>query len=216
MGAWMDSPTLPEEPQAGDVILVARVGNSKLVSRIIRRSTDCWYSHALIALGEGRFMHSTPDRMGAAAYINGEDEFREVVGRGNVCDLFRPQTAPDAHALRSYAESLNRQSDHAVPAQLRVVYSDGILMALALLRWIQRRPRLLATRRGSRLHEALLVATGTARNRVFCSSLVHELLEAAGSPVAAPPFPHAFVESGRPVRSIPKVGKGECLVAKAA
>lgn len=187
---------------------MARVKGARWVSRRIQRITGSWYSHAMIALGDGRYAHAVPKRGGTIELLEGEEEMgTEILDRA-MHDLYRPKTAPDPDLLMAAVEDFRILAEEFRPVQTHpcggvketpgMLFSDGSLLVLALLKGLE--SDRLTDRwwfpRRERLRNALLVTANDSDSRLFCSEFVHRVLDRAGARPAAPPRGQAFIDLG--------------------
>lgn len=190
-------------PVSGDVLLVARLRQAGWVSRLIQKYTVSWYSHALVALGDGRFAHAVPGKDEAVRIVASDTELKQLIKWGSVYDLYRPDRPPQTAALLESVAHFQSKDFRArevrtnpcerISSQPGYIFSDGDLLALLLLRLCQK-SSLADESATRRLINAIVAAVEDAQGRLFCSGFVHRVLEAGGSrPVAGPPS-SAFVD----------------------
>lgn len=192
--------------EAGDVVLVARLGGSRWVSRAIQRVTRSWYSHSLISLGGERFAHALPKRGGTITVLESDDDLARGIVDDVLYDLYRPEVAPSPDRLVEAVEhyraraaewTVNESPCGRLAEAPGVLFSDGALLVLATLGWLDRWPEWLRARpRYQRLRDALLVTANDKDGRLFCSEFVHRVLDAAGARPVAPPKNRAFIDLG--------------------
>ncbi len=204
------------EAEPGDIVLVARLKGAAWVSKAIQRYTGSWYSHALVALGDGRYAHAIPAPGGSVVVLD-EAQLSRLITSGPVYDLFRPAAPPDPGRLeaavaelhaRARADAPKRESPcgfiSALPA---AVFSDGNLVALGALKFFENHPNALRLPYARRLRNALLVAAEDGEGRLLCSGFVHRVLDLAGARPAAPPPGAAFLDlTDFPTDELPMLG----------
>lgn len=204
-------------PLAGDVVLVAKVVGTPWVSSMIQRHTRSWYAHVLLALGRNRFVHAVPGPQGAIVYLEGGDGLAAYADTGAVYDLYRPKNAPDEsvllacisdlHSLATQDPQTIKLSSGFVTVRRDVVFSDGTILALTFLHKLQQWPNLFESDRAVILRNAVVLSIEDYEGRLFCSSFVHRVLDAAGSRPAAPPVDESFIDlSGFPTDEKPTRG----------
>lgn len=192
------------EAEAGDVVLVARTYDARLVSRGIRKLTGSWYTHAMVALGQGRYAHSIPGEA-SVVLVENETQMSRLMSTGAVHDLFRPQEPADSLELEKTVRALHAKSQAIrapgeswpcahPPDDAAAYYSDGHIVALALLRLFQQTPELLTRPGAMNLHDALIVTAEDADGHLSCSSFVHRVLDESGARPKAPPSGQAFID----------------------
>jgi hypothetical protein len=191
------------QPEAGDVLLVARIREASWVSHVIQKFTASWYSHALVALGDGRFAHAFPGKDKAVEILGSDQSLRRLITWGSVYDLYRPDRSVDSPALWDSvnmfdSESLRFRQVRTNPCErisreFGYIFSDGDLLALLFLRLCQR-SRFAEGAFCRRLIESIVTAVEDAQGRLFCSGFVHRALDAAGARPIAPPAADAFVD----------------------
>ena len=193
------------EPQPGDVILFARVRDGKFASRLIQRATGSWYTHSIVALGDDRYAHAIPRKIGSVEIIEGDKALAELIETGTSADLFRPKEPPDLGNLnKSVQDFFDRSRVPSVRTEWpckrinkypSVFFSDGNLLALFIAREFQKEKSLLKTVDGKRLRNAAIVAAEDGESRqIFCSSFVHRVLAQAGCYLAPPPPGESYVD----------------------
>jgi hypothetical protein len=158
----------------------------------------------MIALGGGRYAHARPGPGGNIVIVGSDKELATLIHGGSIYDLFRPEVRPPVDRLLAVVDEFRARSMEPPSANLSacgrisrypgVIYSDGNLLALALLRACQTCPLLLGAASGQRLRDAVLVAAEDGEGRVLCSGFVHRVLDAAGARPVAPPFSKAFID----------------------
>lgn len=188
------------------MVIVARLGGSRWVSRAIQRVTRSWYSHSLIALGGGRFAHAVPKRGGTITVLETDADLARWIVDDVMYDLYRPEVAPsperlveavEHYRLRAAEWAVKENPCGRVAESPGVLFSDGALLVLATLGWLDRWPawlRAVSTYR--RLRSALLVTANDKDGRLFCSEFVHRVLDVAGARPLAPPRDRAFIDLG--------------------
>lgn len=188
----------------GDVLLVAYLRHPRWVSSIIQKVSRSWYSHAMIALGAGRYAHARPARGGNVLVLEGEDALASVMHDDAVYDLYRGDIEPDPARLAATVEHFQAQSAGPPLEQVSLcgrislhpgmIFSDGNLLALLLLRWCQQWDRFRRTAIGKRTEHALVNAADDGEGRLLCSSFVHRVLDGAGARPTAPPLDKTLID----------------------
>jgi len=194
----------------GDVLLVAYMKHARWVSRLIQKVSGSWYSHAMVALGDGRYAEARPARGGNVVIHESDDELSSIIHDDALYDLYRSDVEIEADRLSSVVESYRERAIEPPAAHMTVcgriskspgvIFSDGNLLALCALRFCQRgKEWLLAFERGRRAHNAMIVTAEDGEGRLLCSSFVHRVLDATGARPAAPSPEEAFIDlSGFP------------------
>ena len=192
-----------ETARPGDVLLVAYMKHARWVSSLIQRISGSWYSHAMVALGEGRYAEARPARGANIVIHESEDALSAILHDDTLYDLYRAETPPDPERLWSVVEDYRTRA--VEPATTRttkcgtlskspgVIFSDGNLLALLVLRAIQQAEWPLAFARVRRARDAILVTAEDGEGRMLCSGFVHGVLDGAGARPAAPPPDETFI-----------------------
>lgn len=194
-------------PEPGDVVLVARLREASWISRAIQRTTGSWYSHALIHLGQDRYAHALPKRGGSITVMETDAELAGNIVDYVLYDLFRPASAPSPEDLLSAVEHYQARAAEWLVTHINpcgrvaespgMIFSDGSLLVLSLIRWVDDLPPPVRRLRRMRLlRDALLVTANDKDGRLFCSEFVHRVLDAAGARPKPPPAGKAFIDLG--------------------
>ncbi|MGQ0679746.1 MAG: hypothetical protein ACT4OM_08860 [Actinomycetota bacterium] len=177
--------------QAGDVLLVARTINPPLISRVIQQGIRSWYSHAMIALGNGRYAHARAALGRPAVEILGSDqELGDYLETGMIVDLFRPEPEPDSRKLSELVECYHRRA--ALDRPHRMPFSDLNLFYIGVILLTQRYG-LAKDRWGEQLRTRLIAAAGDGDEKMICSEFVHRCLDYSSSRPVTPPPQHVAV-----------------------
>ena len=157
-----------------------------------------------VSLGDGRYAHAYPAPGGSVVIVESEAELGHLIGRGTMYDLYRPDVAPDADQLRDAVSVLRARATEVPSVRTSpcgriskfpgVIFSDGTLLALAILKGFERNPDLLDIDDLLWIRNAVLVTAENGEGRLFCSGFVHRVLDAAGSRPKAPAPGESFLD----------------------
>ncbi|MGI8685754.1 MAG: hypothetical protein ACR2MO_11830 [Acidimicrobiales bacterium] len=176
---------------AGDVILVEQEGGLEdPVSELIQRVTGSPYSHTVVVIGQGRFADANPAPEGGNDIRQfDQDVLESLLGEVKSMSLFCPliRSADPGKLATAVAQRWRRGNE---PGPGRVVFSDGALAGLGVLRILQVLPEAVRQRdRCERLRAAAFWALEDGDPRLFCSEFVHRVLTDAGQRPTLPVHP---------------------------
>lgn len=177
-------------PKAGDVMLLESSTPFKQDPWpcLIKRLTKSKFSHSIVVLGQDRFADANPAAKDKGDIQQwGAERLAVTLQKSVGLTLLRPTgQVADEQLLDAAFERLRKKADHQ-----DVVFSDGAVFALALLRGLQTAPawmRELGEVRRLRL-ATLWVMETHGESRLFCSEFVYRALTEAGQQPALPDHP---------------------------